>query len=65
MIILAIKYESQCVSCGFPCRYEDCRNYRVKVLICDDCGEEFDVLYQFDGEELCGDCVLKRLGVVE
>ncbi len=62
---MAIRYENQCVSCGFPCRYEVCRYYKVKLLICDDCGEEFNTLYRFDGEELCGDCVLKRLEVAE
>lgn len=62
---MAIKYESQCVSCRFPCRHEDCKNYKVKVLICDDCGEESDMLYRFGDEELCEDCVLKRLEVVE
>lgn len=30
-----IRYESQCVSCGFPCRYEACRYYKVRVLECD------------------------------
>ncbi len=62
---MAIKYESQCVSCGFPCRYEACRYYKVKLLICDDCGEEFDTLYRFDGKELCIDCIEKRLERIE
>lgn len=59
------RYESQCVSCGFPCRREACRYYRVRVLECDCCHEEVDKLYRFDDEELCESCVLERLEVVE
>jgi len=62
---MAIRYESQCVPCGFPCRHEACRHYKVKVLICDDCGEEFDTLYRLYGEELCIDCIEKRLERIE
>lgn len=60
-----VRIENQCVDCGLPCIGKACRYYRVKVLICDECGDEVDTLYQFEGEELCGDCVLKRLEVVE
>lgn len=37
----------------------------VKHLYCDKCGENVERLYEFDGKELCGDCVLKELEVVE
>lgn len=60
-----IRCESQCVSCGFPCRYEVCRYYKVKVLECDNCGDEVDKLYLLGEEELCESCVLERLEVVE
>lgn len=61
-----IRYESQCVNCGFPCRYEACRNYRVKVLICDDCKDEVqELFYGVSGMELCADCALKELEKVE
>lgn len=59
------RYESQCVDCGFPCRYEACRYYKVRVLECDCCHEEADRLYMLDGEELCSQCALDRLEVVE
>ena len=59
------RYESQCVDCGFPCSYEACRYYKVRVLECDCCHEEVDGLYLLDGEELCSQCVLDRLEVVE
>ena len=58
-----IKYENRCVDCGLPCIR--CRNSNVPVLYCDDCGEEVDVLYELDAEELCEDCVLKSLKKVE
>lgn len=62
---MAIRWESGCVDCGLPCIGNACRYYRVKILECDDCGEEVDTLYQYDSDELCADCVLKRLEVVE
>lgn len=37
----------------------------VKHLYCDKCGEDVERLYEFDGKELCGDCVLKELEVIE
>lgn len=60
-----IRYESQCVQCGLPCRYESCRYYNVRILECNNCHQEFDKLYRLDGEELCDSCVLERLEVVE
>lgn len=61
-----IRYENQCVDCGFPCRYEACRYYRVRVLECDCCHEDFDKLYiGVSGKELCAGCVLEELEVVE
>lgn len=62
---MAIIYENQCVDCGFPCRYEVCRYYKVRVLECDNCHDEADKLYRLDGMELCESCVLERLEVVE
>ena len=62
---MAIRYESQCVDCGFPCRYEACRYYKVRVLDCDNCHDEVDKLYWLDGMELCESCVLERLEVAE
>lgn len=59
------RYESQCVSCGFPCRYEACRYYKVAIPVCDECGEDVDKLYRLDGGEYCESCALDRLEVVE
>lgn len=61
-----IRYESQCVFCGFPCRHEACRYYMVRVLECDYFREESDRLYiGLLGKELCAECALEELEVVE
>ena len=45
--------------------YEACPYYRVEHLECDFCKEEQDVLYSFNGYEVCSDCVLKEFDRVE
>ena len=63
---MAQRYESQCVQCGFPCRYEACPNYKVRMLICDFCNDEVDRLYKYDSStELCEECLLKEFEVIE
>lgn len=51
-----IKYENQCVDCGFPCIQEACRYYKVQVHYCDQCGEKC-AKYKVEDEDLCEDCV--------
>lgn len=51
--------ENECVACGKPC-VDYCKYREVTRYYCDDCGEEKQ-LYAFDGEELCLDCIEKRL----
>lgn len=53
------RYESNCVSCGFPCRHEGCPYYKVLTLFCDQCGDEVEDLYDYDGKQVCEDCLLK------
>lgn len=63
-----ITYEDFCVGCtsiGLSCQGNSCPNKNVKTLICDSCGKTFDLLYCLDGEELCAECVLDGLEVVE
>lgn len=54
------KTENDCVDCGLPCIGYYCPYRNVTHFYCDDCGEE-EQLYEFDGEELCIDCIEKRL----
>lgn len=61
-----VKFENQCCGCdadAYPCIGASCPYYEVKTYVCDCCGEEVrqGELYQFDGEELCIDCIKDRL----
>lgn len=58
-------YESCCVNCGLPCTYESCKYYKVLYFKCDCCGEENVKLYNYDDDEICEDCLLKKFEVVE
>lgn len=58
-------YSNECVSCGFPCRHEFCPYYKVEHFRCDYCKVEDVKLYDFDGDEICEECLLKQFDVVE
>lgn len=61
------KTENRCCGCsteGYPCLGSSCANRNVTIYYCDNCKNESEVLYEYDGEELCLDCVEKRLEVV-
>ena len=63
-----IKYENECCDCAvpaYPCIGEGCPNRNVPHYYCDECGEESYDLYEFDGQQLCIDCIEKRLKKVE
>lgn len=63
-----ITYENECCDCavpGYPCLGSSCPNRHVKRYYCDECGDDVEKLYEFDSEELCLDCIEKRLEVVE
>lgn len=63
-----VTYENECCSCavpGYPCLGNSCPNRHVKHYYCDECKDDVEKLYRFDGEELCLDCIEKRLEVVE
>jgi hypothetical protein len=56
--------ENECVNCGLPCLGSSCPNRNVIHFYCDECGEE-EVLYDFDGDELCIECIKEKLQVIE
>lgn len=60
-----VRTENECVDCGLPCLYESCPNWAVIRLYCDECDDECDVLYWFDNEQLCLDCIEERLERVD
>lgn len=47
-----VKYEDECCGCAteaYPCLGNRCPNINVKHLYCDDCKEEVEELYDFEG----------------
>lgn len=65
-----IRYENRCVECAeeVGCAGSVCRYVNVMTLECDECGEETEEVYSYDGLDLCPTCLieaLKRDGVVE
>ena len=58
-----MKIEDDCVGCGLPC-IDSCSYKNVPHYYCDKCDEE-DVLYEYDGYELCSNCLLKEFDIVE
>lgn len=55
-----IVIDSDCCNCGLPCLYEGCTYYKIARFFCDDCDSEENLWY-FEGQQLCADCILKRL----
>lgn len=56
---------SDCRDCGLPCIHESCPYYRVEHFKCDFCNEEDVKLYDYNGYEICEDCLLKEFPVIE
>ena len=58
-----VKYEDECCGCdteNYPCVGSACPNRHVKHLYCDTCGEDVEELYDFEGVQLCKECLLKK-----
>ena len=56
-----IKYENECCGCAtesYPCLCDSCPNRYVMHLYCDKCKDDVELLYNYDGEELCEECLL-------
>ena len=53
-----------CATPGFPCLGSSCPNRNVERFFCDKCGAE-GRLYEYDGKELCDECLLENFPVVE
>lgn len=50
-----------CVGCPQGCI--DCgrKHSSVPHMYCDDCNQEFETLYKYDGNQLCKDCLTDRV----
>lgn len=57
-----VKFESDCLECGLPCKGRACPNYEVEVHYCDCCGKDLylETIYDDGQEELCEDCLLNK-----
>ena len=62
-----IKYENECVGCPteLGCMGNACPNRNVPHLYCDKCGDDVERLYEYNGEELCVECLLDKFNVIE
>lgn len=61
-----IRYENDCCDCavpGYPCLGNSCELRHFPHYYCDSCGDETE-LYDFEGKELCANCVLSKFEVV-
>lgn len=59
-----IVHENRCCDCaspGYPCRGSECPNRNVSCYYCDDCKDEYDELFYYEDEQLCRDCIIKRV----
>lgn len=59
-----VSKESNCVGCtsmGLHCMGSACPNSRPALVIkCDACGKDADVVWEFDGIELCEECIKRE-----
>lgn len=62
-----IRIENECVGCppDIGCIGNSCPYWSVTRFYCDECDNEEDVLYWWDGQQLCLDCIEARLERVE
>lgn len=63
-----IEYQDNCVGCSTifgSCLGAGCPHRHEAVLICDKCGDEAEKLYEYEGEQLCKDCLLESVPEVE
>ena len=61
------KIVNECVGCtdvGLHCLGDSCRHRNVTRFYCDECGFE-DVLYHYEGKELCQECLMKNFDIVD
>ena len=59
--------ENECCDCAtgaYPCLGSSCPRRHVEHFYCDKCGYE-DKLYEYDGKELCAECLLEAVPVVD
>ena len=58
------KITNECIRCDTYCIGSHCPNKNVVRFYCDKCGNEA-TLYDYYGEELCENCLLKEFDIIE
>lgn len=56
-----IKIENDCVGCDLPCLGTTCPHREIPYFYCDDCEYECEELFHYEEQQLCIDCIVKRL----
>lgn len=55
------RIEDNCVGpCPQGCLGPGCPKRHEVVFVCDECGCEPDLLYQYDGKDWCEECLLEQ-----
>lgn len=62
-VVDMVTYEDECVGCPkeIGCLGYSCPNRNVMHLYCDECNDDVEDLYDYNGKELCEECVLNKL----
>jgi ribosomal protein S27AE len=61
------RIENDCCGCAvpaYPCIGNSCPLRNARHYYCDKCGNE-TILYHWDDRQLCAECVIEQLDVVE
>lgn len=53
-----------CATPSYPCQGNSCPLRNATHYFCDRCGNE-TTLYEYDGEELCKECLIKCFEIVK
>ena len=61
-VLSLLAYEDECVGCPdeFNCFGYLCQYRKIPHLYCDECKEEVDCLYNYNGEEICQECLIEK-----
>lgn len=56
-----IRFQNDCCDCALHCRGDACRNRNVPHFYCDECEDETEELFEYDGEQICRDCLISTV----
>ena len=59
-----IKFENDCCDCALHCRGSTCRNRNVPHFYCDECEDEVEELFEYDGEVDLGNATTDEVAQV-